>query len=53
MIIAGSLGCRLSGVVSTVIHGSRGSDFKIACISAGFPAFHRPAMSFAADISGS
>ena len=41
MIIAGSLGCRLSCVVSTVIHGSMGSDVKIACISAGFPAFDR------------
>ena len=42
VLSAGSLGCGLSGVVSTVIHGSRGSDFNIACISAGFPAFHRP-----------
>jgi hypothetical protein len=42
MVIAGSLGCRLSGVVSTVIHRPRRSDFKIACISAGFRAFHRP-----------
>src|ERR1700733_12470016 len=41
-ISAGSLGCWLSGVVSTVIHGSIGSDCKIACISAGLPAVHRP-----------
>jgi hypothetical protein len=29
-------------VVSTVIHGSIGSDPKIACISAELPAVHRP-----------
>jgi hypothetical protein len=28
--------------VSTVIHGPWGSNFKIACISAGFRAFRRP-----------
>ena len=32
--VAGSLGCGVSGMISVVIHGSSGSDFTMASISA-------------------
>ena len=42
LAVTGSLGCRVSGVVCTVIQASSGSDFRIACISAASWARHRP-----------
>jgi hypothetical protein len=48
--VAGSLGCSVSGVVWVVIHGSSGSDVRIACSSAGFRARHSPS---ARDVPGS
>src|ERR1017187_3776456 len=42
LAVAGSLGCRVSGLVWTVIQASSGSDFRIACISAASWARQRP-----------
>src|SRR5215468_7527949 len=41
-MIAGSLGCGDSGVVSTVIQGASGSASRIACIWAAPRAWYRP-----------
>ena len=39
---AGSFGCFVSGVVSTVIQSDKGSDARTACISAASATRHRP-----------
>ncbi len=41
-MVAGSLGCGVSGVISVVIHGSSGNAFTMASISALSQARYKP-----------